>query len=325
MSLSLVIPVRNDPEGLIRLLTQAQGLGWVTEILVVDDASDPPCGPDMPGLPRPVAEDPRLVWLRSDDHRGAGHARNLGLARATGAHLLFFDSDDLFLPAMADLMEGLAGPMARQDFDFCLFDHVDSRSRQPGNDPMAAEARFWPPAATEIPAPLDPTLAPQLVRIAAYPWNKIYRTGFLRDHGIRCTEIMVHNDIELHWLSFLRTERILVSTIKGCEHFVATGGGRLTNHRGTARFGVFAAFSAVQQALRQTPRGRAFQVPLADFNLRLFDWIATTLDADLQARFAAAAQAHLRATLPRHLFAQIAMDDPDLAAALLARMDGRVA
>lgn len=317
MSLSLVIPVHNDAKGLLRLLEQAQGLGWVTEILVVDDASDPPCGPEMDGLPEAVAQDPRLVWLRSATHRGAGHARNLGLARARGTHLLFFDSDDLFLPAMTDLMEDLAGPMARQDFDFCLFGHLDSRARG-DTDPMAAEARFWPAEATETPAPLDLQKAPQLVRIAAYPWNKIYRTAFLRDHAIGCTEIMVHNDIELHWLSFLRARRILVSTRVGCEHVVHPTGGRLTNRRGAERLAVFTALSAVQQALGTARQGRAFQAGFTDFTLRLFDWITGTLEPGLRADFTRKARTHLRRHLTRAVFTGIALDDPDLAGRLLA-------
>jgi hypothetical protein len=322
MSLSLVIPVRNDPEGLIRLLIEAQGFGWVTEIIVADDASDPPCGPGMAGLPPPVAEDPRLVWLRSDVHRGAGRARNLGLARATGAHLLFFDSDDHFLPGILDLMAALAGPMARQDFDFCLFRHLDSRARQ-GEDPMAADRQFWQACgATEAPALLDPGLAPVLVRIAAYPWNKIYRTAFLRDHRIHCTEIMVHNDIELHWQSFLQAGRILVSTLQGCEHVVEGSGQRLTNRRGAERLAVFSALDAVQGHLRRQARGRAFLAPFADFSLRLCDWIDEMLAPPLQAQFATAVRAHLRTSLSRSDFALIALEDPALAARLLARMAG---
>ncbi|OJY28923.1 MAG: hypothetical protein BGP11_19320 [Rhodobacterales bacterium 65-51] len=323
MSLSLVIPVWNDPEGLIRLLIQAQELGWVSEIIVVDDASDLPCGPDMPGLPQAVAEDTRLVWLRSDRRRGAGHARNLGLERAQGAYLLFFDSDDLFLPAMRDLMDALEGPMARQDFDFCLFRHRDSRE-SPDHDPMPDDSRIWRSVgATDQPGLLPAGLAPVMVQIAAYPWNKVYRTAFLRDHDLRCTEIMVHNDIALHWLGFLKAERILVSTLRGCEHVVSEEGNRLTNQRDAERFTVFEALETVQAALRQ--EGRPFLAPFAGFCLRLFDWIGGTLNPELRQPFAERARDHLRQSLDRGSFTLIALEAPGLAARLLARMQGRAA
>lgn len=320
MSLSLVIPVWNDPDGLIRLLVQAQELGWVSEIVVVDDASEIPCGPDMPGLPQAVAEDDRLVWLRSDRRRGAGHARNLGLARARGDHLLFFDSDDLFLPDMRDLMDGLEGHMARQDFDFCLFRHRDSRER-PGFDPMPEDSSTWQAVgATDQPRLLPARLVPRMVQIAAYPWNKIYRTAFLRDNDLRSTEIMVHNDIALHWLSFLKADRILISAIAGCEHVVTENGKRLTNHRDSERLTVFQALRPVQAALRH--EGRPFLVPFAIFCLRLFDWIGVKLKPELRQTFAILARDHLRQTLDRSSFALIALENPDLATRLLARMQG---
>lgn len=79
MKIALVIPVWNDPKGLVRLLVKAQELAWVSQIVVADDASDPPCGPGMAGLPAAVAADPRLLWLRSDTRHGPGHGRNHGL------------------------------------------------------------------------------------------------------------------------------------------------------------------------------------------------------------------------------------------------------
>lgn len=323
MKLSLVIPLRDDPAGLVRLLIQAQELAWVGEIIVVDDGSDPPAGPGMAGLPQAVAEDARLIWLRSDAGLGAGHARNLGLDRASCDHLIFFDSDDLFLPAMTDILEGLAG----RQFDFCLFRHIDSRMRALGRDEgLEGDEHFWRMVQTGVaPAPLPADLAPELVRIAAYPWNKIYRTAFLRENAIRCTEIAVHNDLELHWISFLRARRILVSRAPGCEHVVDPAGTRLTNRRGPARLQVFRALDAVQAALQALPRGADFALAFLDFTLRLCDWIPANLDPEFHAEFAARARAHLWQHLPHPRFARLARQDPALAARVLPWLRGDAA
>lgn len=324
MRLSLVIPVWNDPEGLVRLLRQTHEMACFAEIIVSDDASDPPCGPQMAGLPAEVAADPRLVWLRSEDQRGAGHARNRALDRVSGSHVLFFDSDDLFLPDFGRLVAALeAGAEPETDpFDFCLFCHVDSRVRATGRlGPLIGDERYWKAAgATETPAPIGTATATQLCRIAAYPWNKIYRTGFLRDNAIRCTEIPVHNDVELHWMSFLKARRILVSSLLGCEHFVVDRGQRLTNRRGEERFAVFQALEAVQAELLRNPRMTDFAEPFAEFYTRLFGWIRDALTTDLRGDFAGLVRNFLLHRLPEPLFTLLALHHPALTARMLRLM-----
>ncbi|SEO24097.1 Glycosyl transferase family 2 [Gemmobacter aquatilis] len=323
MRLSLVIPVWNDPEGLTRLLTQAREMTCLAEIIVSDDASEPPCGPGMPGLSPEVAADPRLVWLRSDRQRGAGHARNMALEQATGSHVLFFDSDDLFLPDLGLLIADLAA--MKDHFDFCLFCHVDSRVRATGGyGPLPGDERYWAASgAEETPALLQPGAASQLCRIAAYPWNKIYRIGFLRETGIRCTEIPVHNDIELHWMSFLKAQRILVSRRICCEHFVIDRGDRLTNRSGRERFEVFRALQPVLAELLCAPELLAFAEPFVEFQTRLFGWITETLAPELRPEFADLVQDFLLHKMPEPLFALLALRAPGLSARVLRQAAGR--
>jgi glycosyltransferase involved in cell wall biosynthesis len=329
MRLSVVIPVWNDPAGLARLIPQILGLGFAAEILVADDASDPPAAPAMlaaaagrPELASELAQDPRIRWLRSPTQRGAGHARNMGLAAARGDHVIFFDSDDLFLPAIGDLLADL-GPAGA--FDFCIFRHVDSRVRAAGGfGPLEADQRLWEAAGVSGPAPvpLAPRQAPVLARIAAYPWNKIYRTAFLREAGIRCTEIPVHNDVELHWMSFLRARRILAAGRIVAEHFVHPAGRRLTNRSGAERFGVFAALDALYDELERNPRAAEFAEPLAEFHTRLFGWIDGALEPELREPFAAAARTWLRRRMTRPLFALVALRNPALAGRITRLLAG---
>jgi glycosyltransferase involved in cell wall biosynthesis len=316
MRLSVVIPVWNDPAGLARLLPQILGLGIADEIIVADDASDPPAAPAAIGLPA-LAGDRRIRWLRSDAQRGAGHARNTGLAAATGSHVIFFDSDDLFLPGIAAIRADLAALAAGgDDFDFCIFRHTDSRVRAAGGEgPLESDQRLWDAAGVrgEAPAPLDPAAVPVLVRIAAYPWNKIWRTAFLREAGVRCTEIPVHNDVELHWTGFMRARRILATARIGCAHFVHPAGRRLTNRSGAERFRVFEAFDALYDELGRNPRAADFAEPLAAFATGLLGWIDGVLEPELRDPFAAAAQDWLRRRMTRPLFALVALRNPALA------------
>lgn len=281
MNLSVVIPVHNDPEGLTRLLTQLRDMQIADRILVCDDASTPPCRPADLGFDEAAMA---ITYLRSDSHRGAGHARNIGIAALETDHVLFFDSDDLLTEELPGLLAELDG----QEFDFCLFRHIDSRQRACGEPgPMASDQQLWQAAGLTDTAPqlISPEQATQIAMIAAYPWNKIYRTGFLLAQNIRCTEILVHNDIELHWASFIKAGRIYASGALCCEHFVEPDGQRLTNRKGRERLEVFRALEALHAVLQDSAQEPRFLLPMARFYTRLFGWILDTLDPQYQTTF----------------------------------------
>ena len=313
--LAVVVPVWNDPEGLARLLPQLLDRPEVTQIIVSDDASDPPFTARDIGLPEATAADPRLIWLKGQVRHGAGHARNVGLERVTAPHVLFFDSDDTLLPGFAELIADLADPGTPR-FDFCLFRHVDNRQRARGTlAPLASDQSHWNAIdVPEAPAPLSPKQAARICRISAYPWNKIYRTNFLRAAKVRCTEIMVHNDLELHWTGFLRARHILASSRLCCEHFVHETGRRLTNRSGAERLEVFRALEAVQADIASGAEIAATYADAAtEFYLNLFRWIDGMLEPELRAPFHDKARVFLRQRLSVPVFTLVATRDPALA------------
>ena len=317
MSLCVVIPVWNDPAGLGKLLRQLLEMPVFDQIIISDDGSSPPASPQTLNLPEQTIAalscDARILWLREDVQRGAGHARNVALDKVATSHVIFFDSDDLFLPDFALLVAELSG----QDYDFCIFRHADSRIRAKGGfGPLGPDDGLWSKSGAMT---ISPTLLPlsgatQLCRISAYPWNKLYRTGFLRETGIRCTEIPVHNDLELHWMSFLKARRILTSRRVCCEHFVEPAGTRLTNRSGRERFEVLRALNALQDELDQNPRQLEFLEPFAEFYTRLFGWIIDVLEPELRDTFAAMARRFLLKRVSVAQFTLIALRNPAVAA-----------
>lgn len=315
MTLSLVIPVWNDAEPLARLLRAVAGLGCLRAVIVVDDGSDPPLAIDRVA---PPGWDGRIRLLRvAEGPRGAGAARNLGLDAVETPHVLFFDADDRPTGELDDLMRDLVG----RSFDFCMFRHADSRTIAEGGwGQMPQDEALWQAAGVAMGAIRAPDAAARarLAETANYPWNKIYRTAFLRDHAIRCSETRVHNDIALHWDSFRLARQVLTSDRVAAVHYVDPAGGRLTNRRGAERLELFSVLGPLAGRILDD---RAPDDPLARAFLRfsagLIDWAAGLIDPALAPAFETAR----RGLLARHLgpvaLARLAGDDPALALRLI--------
>ncbi|SMY09240.1 glycosyltransferase family 2 protein [Flavimaricola marinus] len=288
---ALVIPVHNDADGLARLLAQARAMNCFAQIVVVDDGSTPPVT---------LPEGPGMILLRHDHAKGGGVARNLGLTAVTEPHVLFFDADDLLTDELPRLLTALGGA---GDFDFCQFKYADSRVQAEAlrGHPDWDEV-FWERAGLSVGHLRDapPQVWPVLAQTANYPWNKVYRTGFLRDHDIGCAATQVHQDIPLHWLGYLAADRILTSDRICAWHHVNAAGGRLTNRSGPERLEVFDALAPVMVAADAADPD--WQCALSTFVLGLIDWgegqIAPELRSELRHREAAFLSATVAPWLP---------------------------
>jgi glycosyltransferase involved in cell wall biosynthesis len=85
---SVIIPVYNNSDTLDRCLTSVCKQSYNDlQIIVINDGSTDNL--------KNTYSDPRLLWIDSP-HRGVSHARNLGLAHATGEYITFLDADDCF-------------------------------------------------------------------------------------------------------------------------------------------------------------------------------------------------------------------------------------
>ncbi|MBW7056848.1 glycosyltransferase family 2 protein [Paracoccus bogoriensis] len=305
LALAAVIPCHNDAATLAPLLGALARLGPVAEVVVIDDASSPPlCSTALlhdAGAEARAMPPGWLRILRNSFPVGAGAARNLGLTLVTAPHVIFLDADDMALPDLAHLMRDLAHDPAGHCADFCIFQHHDTRGDQErlwGQRPF--DDRLWRQAGLSHGAlnPVSETQAALLAQTANYPWNKIYRTAFLRDKGIGCTPLMVHNDVELHWRSFLLADRILASDRIGVVHVVRPSGNRLTNRHTAERLRLFPVLDALATEIALGARP-ALAEAFNTFVWGLADWIQAHLPpADRPALRACASRFWLDHTSP---------------------------
>ncbi|MDU8885469.1 glycosyltransferase family 2 protein [Yeosuana sp. MJ-SS3] len=83
---SIIIPYYNRPIKLQRAIDSIQNQTYKDfEIIIVDDASD---------IPFNISPSKNVSYIRCQENKGPGVARNIGLQKAKGEFVVFLDSDD---------------------------------------------------------------------------------------------------------------------------------------------------------------------------------------------------------------------------------------
>ncbi|MFB7493835.1 glycosyltransferase family 2 protein [Streptomyces sp. NPDC056161] len=174
---SVVVIGHNDAAHVAEAVRSALAQGpAVRQVVAVDDGSTDR-SPKV--LARLAAGEPRLTVLRrAANSGGCGSPRNDGLAAVTSPYVMFLDSDDV-LPAgaVAALLAAAARTGAEVAAGRCVRRELPSGREHP-----------WQPdlyAAHAVVA--HPARRPRLVHDTLCV-NKLYRTGFLHEHGIRFPE-----------------------------------------------------------------------------------------------------------------------------------------
>lgn len=309
MILTLAIPAHNDLDYLLKLLERANKLDCVAHVIVVDDGSDTAIDKALL-LDASGFGDEQMTLARHDSALGPGVARNHALALVKTDHVLFMDADDLPTTDLPHLLRDLRN----REFDFCIFQHHDTRMNHKHRwGQMPGDQEHWRAADVDVGAisVVSDTGAARLSRTANYPWNKIYRTAFLRDNGIGCSDIPLHEDVELHWLGFLNANRILASDRIGVIHFVAEHGNRSTNRQGRERLEVF---KPLKKIARQVQIGNMdhYALPFFGFSLGLIHWISNSLAPQWQRDLTVQTRAFLRTYLPQDIRDELYRLEPEI-------------
>ncbi|MGW3145785.1 glycosyltransferase family 2 protein [Streptomyces sp. NPDC001177] len=148
----------------------------VREVVAVDDCSTDGSAELLAEL---AAGEPRLTVVRRRvNSGGCGSPRNTGLDAVTAPYVMFLDSDDVLPPGAVDaLLTAATGARVEVAGGLCVRRELPSGRERP-----------WQPALyTAHSVVARPSLRPRLVHDTLCV-NKLYRTGFLREHGIRFPE-----------------------------------------------------------------------------------------------------------------------------------------
>ncbi|MDJ1137596.1 bifunctional glycosyltransferase/CDP-glycerol:glycerophosphate glycerophosphotransferase [Streptomyces iconiensis] len=173
---SVIVPVHNVQAYLHECMDSVLSQSFTDfELIAVDDHS-----PDGSGavLDAYAAADARVTVLHLPENVGLGRSRNLGSEYASGDYLVYLDSDDTLTPgalrAVADRLEATGDP------EVLVFDHA----RTYWDGVTAPNARADLVAQGEGPGVFRLEERPELLKLLAVAWNKVYRHDFVRREGL---------------------------------------------------------------------------------------------------------------------------------------------
>lgn len=196
---SIVIPVYNAENTLERLVNHVLSQSFQElEIILIDDGSTDNSGK----ICEKIAKRDARVKILSQKNSGASSARNLGISKACGRYLMFFDADDDIEPTMIPKMTNV---ISKQQVDLvtCGFANIAIQNSNIASTTLIGVSRLPQKTKSEQ----QTTYVIKLLGIDSRlynPWNKIFRTDIIRKYNIHFEQGLDFGEdltFNLHYLS----------------------------------------------------------------------------------------------------------------------------
>lgn len=177
---SIIIPHKNIPSLLRRCINSIPNRSDL-EIIVVDDNSDDNVVDDLKTI-----NHENLQIIYTTENKGAGFARNVGLAHSSGKWILFADADDIFEPGIETILNFL---FEDSESDVVNFDVTsrNSETNEPNNE--IEKINYHCSGEKYLQNPMS------FKYITLVPWGKAIRKDFILRHHLEFEEVKHGNDL----------------------------------------------------------------------------------------------------------------------------------
>lgn len=184
VKVSVIVPVFNlekyIEQTIISILKQTL---QEIEIIIVDDGST---DSSYEICTRFTQQDSRISLYRQENDGAPGKARNVGLSKAQGETVIFFDGDDIMHPTMLEEMY-LSLKASQADAAICNFEMIDEEHNKVG---QANIAEIKKKISKDHRAYFD---------LWPFPCNKLYSTVFLRNTKVLFLEKVFGQDLGFYY------------------------------------------------------------------------------------------------------------------------------
>ncbi|MEU2200848.1 glycosyltransferase [Isoptericola sp. NPDC019482] len=276
---SVVMPVYNAMPYLKECLASLrnQSLRDVEVILVDDGSTDG----SLEYLQDFAESDPYdRVILMTQEHQGAGAARNLGLEHAQGEYVAFLDADDVFDRGML----GRAYGKAKADrASICVFRsrNLDTESGKTSPIRHAVKIKDLP---KHRPFSGMQISANPFFTFVGWPWDKLFLRTYLLNTGLRFQELTSTNDAYFVYSALVCCDRITILDEELISHRrnVSTS---ISNSTTKSPDNAYRALLAIREQLMRSGIYPQLQRKFVNYSLHLLLWHLNNLPADAREDF----------------------------------------
>lgn len=204
IKVSVIIPIYNAskylPDCLNAILSQT--LKEIEIICVNDGSTD-----NSLQILEAFAEKDNRIIVINQENKGAGSARNAGLAIANGAYLSFLDADDFYESDMLECSFNLA---AKENADVCVFyaDLFDDITKSYRACTWAFRRQYFSDQTV-----FNPKKYPNNENIFrmfnGWPWDKLFKREFIQKNALLFQNLRTTNDMYFVLMALAKAERII--------------------------------------------------------------------------------------------------------------------
>jgi glycosyltransferase involved in cell wall biosynthesis len=212
--ISIVMPIFNQERYLEEAITDILNQSFKNfELICVDDGSNDKTLEILINL----AKNDNRIRIITKSRENAGAARNLGLIFARGKYVIFLDSDDRF---DKNLLKEMYNKMNKTNADICVCDanmyNNSTKEIKPGN--------FLKKERVPSVDPFNKTILKSNLYLFCNPtpWNKIFKTSFLKENNIFFQNLTRTNDLLFVFHSFTKAKKITTLNEKLIHYRIGT-------------------------------------------------------------------------------------------------------
>lgn len=197
--ISIIIPIYNCEKFLKECLSSLQNQSFEDfEVICIND-----CSTDKSRkiLEEYAQKDNRIKIIDNEENKGAAFCRNKGIDIVNSKYCMFLDSDDFFDKTM---LEKTFNKAEQTNADIVLFEtnKYDNKTHKVTLDYSQDVPENWVFNAQTYPKSLFNI-------VSATPWDRLFRTDFIKNTDVRFLNLKTYNDISFICLTMLLAERIV--------------------------------------------------------------------------------------------------------------------